>query len=1080
MRSFTRPLGMRILALIAFTAAALALEVTAQPLTARAVDQSTVSVTVTITSFTELEDPDPAVLQGNGDYYAVVDINDTQLSGIDDVIIGPEPDEADYTITPDWTFTHDIDPCENGGNFDVVVWIWDQDPLFLAPDDQIDVSPSDNFVAETKRFNVFHLGGETVVQEGNGEAGELGPTAGGEKGRVEFTVTGGFSDTDGDGLPDPWETDGADVDCDGDVDVDLPAMGADPDHKDLFVEMDWQSANLPSAAFVEQIKQSFANAPVDAGGTANPDGQPGINLRVDTGSLTEGGNLVGDDLGGGNAVSSAVEFCDLGSDKDENGSPDYYESKSTNFSSARSRIFRYAVSVRNIGGCAGGWGEVGGNDMIIINSGNAWGATFMHELGHTLALGHGGNDGNSCKPNYVSVMSYNYPGGIMWTDFGQTGGGELHLDYSPPMFNDVTDIPRRSSPLPDLDEANLNESPALTGNPILEFRYTNARGQRVSQPLDRRPDWDGNGDRSGSGLSVNIDDNGTSGPSACDNATADSELRWNDDWRTMSLPFQHFGASDSTGETHDHRDPTNLEIMLLEIAVNITDLSADVSGPATAIAGETATYTVDVTNNGPNDADDAIVTSTLPAGTTFDSGSAGCSETSGAVTCELGAIETGSAGTASITLAIDPAYVADAGTSPAPLSVSASAENRAAPDSDATNNSGSADTDVTAEVDVSVSKTADAATVAAGTSTTYTIDVSNGGPSTATGVSFTDTLPSGMTYATSTGVCAHAAGVVSCDIGTLQPGADASIDITADVAADLVHNAGGPVTLTNNVTATSDGAESEESDNSDALDTEIIARADLEVVSVSAVSPPARLILGSPGSITVRTIVTNNGPSAPIDATLDLGIAAPAGATASPSSDEVAVAALGLDEERTIDRTFTVACSTPGSKTYAIDASIAPASADDDDPDSSNDTGSVNVTVECVVPVKIVVNPGGDPASVINLRKGVIPVAVLTSAAGEYGLPVAFDATTIAPASVRFGPRALVLAGGGASAQKGAGTIEDARAPSRDGDLDMVMQFRADQTGLVTGDAEGCAFGTWSDGGTTYWFLGCGPIRTSR
>jgi hypothetical protein len=45
------------------------------------------------------------------------------------------------------------------------------------------------------------------------------------------------TDTDGDSLPDAWETNGYDANGDGVVDVDLPAMGADPQKKDLFVEM---------------------------------------------------------------------------------------------------------------------------------------------------------------------------------------------------------------------------------------------------------------------------------------------------------------------------------------------------------------------------------------------------------------------------------------------------------------------------------------------------------------------------------------------------------------------------------------------------------------------------------------------------------------------------------------------------------------------------------------------------------------------------------------------------------------------------------------------------------------------------
>ncbi|TCO46329.1 hypothetical protein EV646_107354 [Kribbella antiqua] len=46
------------------------------------------------------------------------------------------------------------------------------------------------------------------------------------------------TDTDGDSLPDTWETSGYDANGDGTIDVNLPAMGANPTKKDLFVELD--------------------------------------------------------------------------------------------------------------------------------------------------------------------------------------------------------------------------------------------------------------------------------------------------------------------------------------------------------------------------------------------------------------------------------------------------------------------------------------------------------------------------------------------------------------------------------------------------------------------------------------------------------------------------------------------------------------------------------------------------------------------------------------------------------------------------------------------------------------------------
>ncbi len=52
--------------------------------------------------------------------------------------------------------------------------------------------------------------------------------------------------------------------------------------------------------------------------------------------------------------------------------------------------------------------------------------------------------------------------------------------------------------------------------------------------------------------------------------------------------------------------------------------------------GNNLTYTIQITNNGPEDATGVTVTDTLPGSVTFVSASAGCSETAGVVTCNIG------------------------------------------------------------------------------------------------------------------------------------------------------------------------------------------------------------------------------------------------------------------------------------------------------------------------------------------------------------------------------------------------------------------------------------------------------------
>ena len=243
-------------------------------------------------------------------------------------------------------------------------------------------------------------------------------------------------DDDRDGVPDGIETQGL-WDIDGNRIVDMAAAGADPRHKDLFVELDWLPGQPPRRAEIEALRAAFARAPVDAGGIANPDGRAGINIHVDTGGLRDAaGNLVGDDLGGGNQVAD-VTIARLNRPQLSSGRSTFYATKDANFAPARAGIFRYGISgdpadAEVDGEAIGGQGELGGNDFLDFNHDAG---TLMHELGHNLNLGHGGDEAHNCKPNYLSVMNYAYSSGI------PNGGLAWTLDY-------FAGPPRRSAPSP--------------------------------------------------------------------------------------------------------------------------------------------------------------------------------------------------------------------------------------------------------------------------------------------------------------------------------------------------------------------------------------------------------------------------------------------------------------------------------------------------------------------------------------------------------------------------------------------------------------------------------------------------------
>jgi uncharacterized delta-60 repeat protein len=84
--------------------------------------------------------------------------------------------------------------------------------------------------------------------------------------------------------------------------------------------------------------------------------------------------------------------------------------------------------------------------------------------------------------------------------------------------------------------------------------------------------------------------------------------------------------------------------------------------------------------------------------------------------------------------------------------------------------------------------------------------------------------------------------------------------------------------------------------------------------------------------------------------------------------------------------------------------------------------------------VALDIKPGSFPNTINPKSHGVLPVAIPTTAT--------FDATTVAPLSVRFGPE-------GAQEAHGKGHIEDV---NHDGEPDLMLHFRTQDTGIKCGD----------------------------
>lgn len=203
-------------------------------------------------------------------------------------------------------------------------------------------------------------------------------------------VRRGTRDTDRDGLPDAGELLGV-AGAAGKPGLDLPRWGADPRHKDVFVEVDRHAPAEHDALSEDdyaRVARLFAQG--SAAALRNPDGKPGVRLHFDAGlapARADRAALVGD-WGGSNVVALR----------------DYRKARTTDFEPARWGHFRYALLSRQ------GTGQAR-RDAFTINRDYHRVPVFAHELAHTLGLSHEGHPSwgkVNCKPGYFSIMNYAY------------------------------------------------------------------------------------------------------------------------------------------------------------------------------------------------------------------------------------------------------------------------------------------------------------------------------------------------------------------------------------------------------------------------------------------------------------------------------------------------------------------------------------------------------------------------------------------------------------------------------------------------------------------------------------------------
>jgi uncharacterized repeat protein (TIGR01451 family) len=353
--------------------------------------------------------------------------------------------------------------------------------------------------------------------------------------------------------------------------------------------------------------------------------------------------------------------------------------------------------------------------------------------------------------------------------------------------------------------------------------------------------------------------------------------------------------------------------------------------------GATIHYTIELLNNGPEDATNVEVTDLLPTGVTFVSYTAthGTYVSGTGVWSGIASLVASAADTLTITATVD------AGTSGQTITNTATVTASDQPDGNAANNSGSADIEVES-ADLAVTKTVDDPNPNEGGTIHYSVVLTNNGPAAATAIQVTDALPAGVTYVSHSatqGTYASGTGIWS--IASLANAAADTLTITATVDAGT-----GGTTITNTATRTA-SSPSDTNPANDAGSADITVQgADLAITkTVDDPNPNVG------GTIHYTIELANNGPDEATN--VEVTDALPAGvtyvsysATQGTYDDGTGiwiVASIANAAADTLTITATVDTGTGGT-TITNTATVT--AADQADGNAANDSDSADITVQ--------------------------------------------------------------------------------------------------------------------------------------
>ncbi len=250
-------------------------------------------------------------------------------------------------------------------------------------------------------------------------------------------------------------------------------------------------------------------------------------------------------------------------------------------------------------------------------------------------------------------------------------------------------------------------------------------------------------------------------------------------------------SSTTTDPNPNNNSATVTDVVATATQADLSVASAEAPNPVTD--GNNITYTQGVTNNGPAASGTATFTDAIPTGTSFVSFTVptgwSCGtlptvgSTGGTITCSIASVAVNAS--YNFPLVVKASLGDTPGTA---ITNTAYINNPCSSVTDPNCGNNTATTTVyiasPTQADLAITKTANPDPVDQGTNLEYTLQVTNNGPASATGVTVSDPLPSQVTYSsvsTTQGTCNYTAATatVSCTLGTVNVGGLVVIAINA-------------------------------------------------------------------------------------------------------------------------------------------------------------------------------------------------------------------------------------------------------------------------------------------------------------